>query len=225
MKYAYDLHIHSVLSPCADRLMTPNNIFNMANLKGLNIISVTDHNTLKQLSICETLSQSYDFLWIPGVEITVSEGFDVLCYFKTLKDALRFDQLLEQALPKIINPLDKYSEQTICDVHDDTIEIYPYLLINPIQWSLETLIEQLKPFDHILIYAHIDHNSKSGKAYIGTHPLDGIEYKNPLLKHRLNHFYNSDAHQIIDILEVTEHNKIELDELSMDAFFRYFHHD
>lgn len=47
MIYYYDLHIHSVLSPDADTLMTPNNIFNMANLKGLNIISVTDHNSFK----------------------------------------------------------------------------------------------------------------------------------------------------------------------------------
>ena len=33
MRYYYDLHIHSVLSPDADILMTPNNIFNMAYLK------------------------------------------------------------------------------------------------------------------------------------------------------------------------------------------------
>jgi PHP family Zn ribbon phosphoesterase len=35
MKYAVDLHIHSALSPCADKEMTPNNIVNMAKIKGL----------------------------------------------------------------------------------------------------------------------------------------------------------------------------------------------
>lgn len=30
MKCYYDLHIHSVLSPCADRLMTPNHMVLMA---------------------------------------------------------------------------------------------------------------------------------------------------------------------------------------------------
>ena len=34
MKIYYDLHIHSVLSPCADDLMTPNHIVLMAKLKG-----------------------------------------------------------------------------------------------------------------------------------------------------------------------------------------------
>jgi PHP family Zn ribbon phosphoesterase len=47
MKVFTDMHIHSALSPCADKSMTPNNIVNMALLKGLDIISVTDHNSPK----------------------------------------------------------------------------------------------------------------------------------------------------------------------------------
>ena len=47
MKIAYDLHIHTALSPCGDDDMTPNNIVNMALLKGLDVIAVTDHNTCR----------------------------------------------------------------------------------------------------------------------------------------------------------------------------------
>jgi hypothetical protein len=225
MTYAYDLHIHSVLSPCGDVLMTPNNIFNMATLKKLDIIAITDHNSLKQLKVCHELSQSYDLLFIPGVEITVKEDFDVLCYFKTIEDALAFDQLLEKALPKVMNQIEIYGEQYICDIDDDFIAEVPYLLINPIEWTLQELIETLKPFPHILIYAHLDKNSRSGKDYVKQYPLDGMELINPELKQAKNHLKNSDAHQIIDILENTQHNQIELDELTIDAFFRYFRHD
>lgn len=225
MKYPYDLHIHSILSPCGDVLMTPNNIFNMANLKGLKIISVTDHNSMKQLKTCEALSHSYDLLFIPGVEITVKEGFDVLCYFKTLEDALKVDLILEDALPKIMNQEEIYGQQWICDIHDDFIEQYPYLLINPVEIDLSTLIEILKPYPHILLYAHIDKSSRSGKAYVQSYPLDGIEFRDPTKKQAKNHVYNSDAHQIIDIFEVTDNNQLELDELSIDAFFRVFKHD
>ncbi|MCV2232781.1 PHP domain-containing protein [Paracholeplasma manati] len=225
MTYAYDLHIHSVLSPCGDVLMTPNNIFNMATLKGLDIIAITDHNSLKQLKVCHELSQSYDLLFIPGVEITVKEDFDVLCYFKHIDDALAFDLLLEQALPKIMNQPEQFGEQYICDIHDDFVAEAPYLLINPIEWTLQELIENLKAFPHILIYAHLDKKSRSGKDYVDRYTLDGIEFINPELKQAKNHFKNSDAHQIIDISERTEHNQIELDELTIEAFFRYFHHD
>jgi len=51
MKLAADLHIHSGLSPCADNDMTPNNIIQMAKLKGLDIISITDHNSTKNLKL------------------------------------------------------------------------------------------------------------------------------------------------------------------------------
>ena len=44
----YDLHIHSALSPCADNTMTINNILNMAYIKGLDLIALCDHNSLKQ---------------------------------------------------------------------------------------------------------------------------------------------------------------------------------
>lgn len=225
MKYAYDLHIHSVLSPCGDVLMTPNNIFNMANLKGLNIISITDHNSMKQLTVCETLSHSYDLLWIPGVEITVAENFDVLCYFKTIKDALIIDGLLEKYLPKIPNTPDLYGEQSLCDIDDNTIESFEYLLINPLNLSLNSLIELLAPYPHIMVYAHIDKPSRSGIAYLDQVPLDGIEYRNPKLKQTKTDLHSSDAHQITDILEVTDDNQIDLDELTIDAFFRYFGHD
>ena len=43
MKYYYDLHLHSCLSPCGDIDMTPNNIVNMAKLLGLDVIALTDH--------------------------------------------------------------------------------------------------------------------------------------------------------------------------------------
>ena len=44
---AYDLHIHSCLSPCGDKDMTPANIAGMAMLKGLKLLALTDHNTAR----------------------------------------------------------------------------------------------------------------------------------------------------------------------------------
>ena len=41
-----DPHIHTALSPCADEEMTPWSIVRMAQLEGLKVIAVTDHNTI-----------------------------------------------------------------------------------------------------------------------------------------------------------------------------------
>jgi 3',5'-nucleoside bisphosphate phosphatase len=98
-------------------------------------------------------------------------------------------------------------------------------LIQPIQWTLKELMAKLAPYPHILIYAHLDKKHRSGKDYVNQYPLDGKEFIDPSLKQDKTHVKNSDAHQIIDILEKTPYNQIELDELSIDAFFRYFSHD
>ena len=71
MKIYYDIHIHTVLSSCADVLMTPNNILNMSMLKGLDMIAICDHNTGKQFQAIDKIKDSYDFLVIYGMEMVV----------------------------------------------------------------------------------------------------------------------------------------------------------
>lgn len=223
MMYHYDLHIHSALSPCADCLMTPHNIFNMAMLKGLDIIAVTDHNSLKQIQICHEISKSYDMLFIPAVEITVQEGFDLLIYFKHIEEALQFDHIIEHRLPHQKNDPDYYGEQHIFNVYDDVIDMYPYLLIQPLQLSIYELNALLEPFDCIIVIAHIDRYITLINQYINDvhfHALETKDNHNPYLI--LN---NSDAHQLTDISESTTKNEINLSTLTIDAFFDYFKHE
>jgi len=232
MIYYYDLHIHTVLSPCADVLMTPNNIFNMANLKGLNIIAITDHNSAKQLAICHEISQSYDLLFIPGIEISLKEGFHVLCYFKTLEDALSFGVFLEEYIDKSPYDSNYYGEQHLTDINDEIIDVYPYLLSKNTNLNFESLINHLKKYEHILIYAHIDRASHSGINYIHNNPLSGVELtirdnEQFIAMHQLDHFKilrNSDAHQLTDLLERTKLNQIDLNQLNIESFFAFFNH-
>ena len=232
MIYYYDLHIHSVLSACADDLMTPNNIFNMANLKGLNIISVTDHNSLKQLLICHEISESYDMLFIPGVEVSVSEGYHILVYFKHIEDAVKFDHILEKHINKKTYDIQFFGEQQLVDIHDEMIDYYPYLLSPNLSISLEALKKELEQYEHLIFYAHVDRTKHSGLENIQHDALDGIELTMGCDDHFIDlhnlsgypKIYNSDAHQIVDILEKTEKNQIDLIELSIDEFFRYFNH-
>lgn len=232
MKFPYDLHIHSVLSPCADDLMTPNNIFNMANLKGLKVIAVTDHNSTKQLSICHELSESYDMLFVPGVEITLEDGVHVLCYFRRLEDAITFDHTLEACNKKRAYDPMVFGTQDITDIHDEIIDTVPYALTDPLSLSLLRLKEALKDIDHILVYAHVDRPSHSGLKYVKSCPLDAIEVTKGcndafLIEHEIDTFKilrNSDAHIITDISESKGNPMIDLEDLTIDAFFKEFHH-
>ena len=68
MRIAVDLHIHSALSPCADDDMTPNNIVNMAMLKKLDAISITDHNSCDNVEAVIKAAGS-KLMVVPGIEV------------------------------------------------------------------------------------------------------------------------------------------------------------
>lgn len=226
MKYPYDLHIHSVLSPCADCLMTPNNILNMAMLKGLKIVSVTDHNSMKQLPILMELAQSYDFLFVPGVEISTLENHHVLVYFKTLEAAMKFETILDTFRLPLQKP---YGAASITDDEDQITQTIANISSEPLNLTYEDLRKKLRPFQHLVILAHVDRPNTNFLTNIHQFASDGIELTNcdqlMIEKDGLSQFkilFNSDAHDLLAISEPKMHNTIELESLSIDAFFRYF---
>ncbi len=232
MKYYYDLHIHTILSPDGDILMTPNNILNMVQIKKLDIIAITDHNSLKQLPMMYEIAQSYDFLMILGVEVHVKEDFHVLCYFKNIEDAMTFDQIIEDIQVKQNHQVSEEKEQWVTNIEDVPVTYYPYDLLKPLDLSFDELIKVLSPFEHMMVYAHVDRQKYSGLSSHKQRPLDAIELssrakENWLIDHPINNqfiFYNSDAHQITDISERGTKNVIDLDELTIDALFKRVKH-
>ncbi len=228
MKF-YDLHMHSVLSPCGDYLMTPNNILNMAMLNKLDIIAVTDHNSMLQLQTIKELSESYDFLIVYGCEVQV-EGGHLLIYFINYDEAMRFQQYLDQTLLKESYDADKYGEQIVCNVFDETLYTVDYYLLGDMQVSFKQLLLDLNDYNCIKVAAHIDKHSYSllDKLTIElSNYIDGIEVVNennldeiykvyPHLKSKFV-FKNSDAHQLTDINE--DNNTIELKDLTTECLF------
>ena len=81
MKYFYDFHIHSCLSPCSDMEMTPHSIAGMSYINGLDIIAVADHNTARNIRAVSEAAQQYGVLVVPGIEAETAENIHVLCLF------------------------------------------------------------------------------------------------------------------------------------------------
>ena len=100
----YDFHIHSCLSPCAEDEMTPNNICQMALIKGLDIIAVTDHNSTKQLPAMAEAARELCIGMLFGAELESAEEVHVLALFRQLDQALYLEVLEEmrKAGPSLI---------------------------------------------------------------------------------------------------------------------------
>lgn len=210
----YDLHIHSALSPCGDDSMTINNIINMAMIKGLDLIAITDHNSLKQQFYLKELSQNKVQI-IFGVELQTREEIHVLGYFQEEKILSSMQEWIDQHLQVIPNKPEFFGNQFIFNQKDEVIDHEERLLLASLDTSLEETIEAIHHHHGIVILAHVLDKRFSIFENLGFIPADlkieGIEVKSDaqikIVKERTPYlkdipfFRNSDAHQLIDISE------------------------
>ncbi|AOY76840.1 PHP domain-containing protein [Clostridium formicaceticum] len=167
MMVAVDLHIHSGLSPCADNDMTPNNIIHMAQLKEIEAIAITDHNSTKNLESFMQVGEKNNMICIPGVEVTTKEEVHLIALFESLSAAKKFQDILDDTLPKVQNNTRLFGHQYIYDEDDNILEDYNTLLINALSLPLKETITEIRKLKGIPIPAHIDRNSFSILSNLG----------------------------------------------------------
>lgn len=215
MKAYVDLHIHSALSPCADNEMTPNNIVNMAYIKGLNIIAVTDHNSVENCEAVIKCAKKAGIEAIPGMELETSEEVHLVCLFKDLEKALAMQDIVYKALPDMDNREDIFGQQLIMDEEDNVKGSLKRMLITATSLSIEEVFRKVRLLGGVVIPAHVDRDSYSMISNLGGIPeelgikhleisrmceLDRFLDANPMLK-GYKFIRNSDAHTLGDILE------------------------
>lgn len=219
----YDLHIHSALSPCSEDEMTIHNIINMSLLKGLDVIAITDHNSMAQLDCFAKVAQGKIDILL-GVEIQSCEGIHVLGYFKQDTDITPIQKYLDEHLQVQLNQPDYYGRQLLLDENDEVIGVEKRLLISSLDVSVKEIIDQIHYFGGKAVLAHI-YRKYGYIACLGKLDLalnfDGLEiatemqdrfYREyPELKDCLV-LCNSDAHQLGMISE-PEH-ELSLQELA-----------
>ncbi len=231
--YFCDLHIHSCLSPCGDDEMTPANIVGMALLNGLNIIALTDHNTSKNCPAFFAQARLRGLIPVPGMELTTAEDIHVVCLFRELADAMKFDKFVEGRRPFFQNKTEIFGNQRIVDENDEVCGEEQNLLINASDITLEEAYSEVLSRGGVCYPAHIDRDSNGIIAALGTFPEDPAytayelrdadsleEYQNrfPILKN-LKRAVSSDAHYLWDIAEANFSIKLE-DEPYSSSFVR-----
>lgn len=226
IKCYYDLHIHSNLSPCADELMTIHNIINMSFLKGLDIIAVTDHNSAKNIKPLLEVSKNTELIVIPGIEVETYEGIHMLCYFEDLDYLIKFEKVIYDNLPNILNNENILGQQVLYNSLDEEIGIMERMLLNSTKIKIDDLVDLVHGLNGLIFAAHIDKEANSIVNVLGFIPpnlkIDGVEvaFKNINEIFNYNIIQNSDAHYIDKISE--RDNYLVLKEKSIKAFFNYF---
>ena len=204
----YDLHIHSCLSPCASDDMSPCNIAGMASIKGLSLISLTDHNSGRNLKAMDKAASEFGLIFIPGIEVTTVEEVHVLTYFKETNAAFEFGELLYNSLPDIANRPDIFGRQLIMDENDEAAGELSKLLLQATPFSLEEIVGLTRDAGGCAVPAHINRDSFSVFANLGFLPPDIFRAAEvsaglpcPALDSSVYILHSSDAHNLEDISE------------------------
>lgn len=222
--YAYDLHVHSCLSPCADDDMTPNNIAGMAALKGLQIVALTDHNSCKNCPAFFEACKQQGIIAVAGMELSTAEDVHIVCLFERLEDAMAFDEEIHGHLMNIENRPEIFGNQLILDGDDNTVGTESKLLISATDLWMGDAVELARKYGAHVHPAHVDREANGIISVLGDIPSDygfdclefnelssveEIKRKYPVAKDAL-HVVSSDAHYLWDINEAD--NFIELDD-------------
>lgn len=238
MKFYYDLHIHSTLSPCGDDDNTPNNIVGMASLCGLNVLALTDHNSAKNCPAFFEAAKKYSIIPIAGMELTTTEDIHVVCLFEELSGALEFDSYVNNHRCKIKNRPEIFGRQLVLDEMDEPIYEVEDLLINASDISCDKVIETVKSFGGICYPAHIDREANGIISILGTLPDCGFEFYEIHDGNKITQYsdqyaipkdrfiVSSDAHRLTDLRDAENYLELDCDptdEMSVRrALFDYF---
>ena len=228
MIYRADLHIHSVLSPCADLEMSPINIINKAKERKLDIIGLTDHNSTKQCKITSEIGKKNGIFVLCGAEITTKEEVHCLTFFENNERLLDFQQYIETHLPKIKNDIKRFGYQLIVDEEENIIAEEEILLSSALNISIDELANKVHELNGLIIPAHVNRPKFSLISQLGFIPPDIKADAFEITKHitkveflkqyaYLNTFtilQNSDSHFINSIGEIT--SQFEMEEVSFD---------
>ena len=226
-QYAFDLHLHSCLSPCGGEDNTPANLAGMCALAGVEIAALTDHNTTGNCAAFCRAAEHYGLLALPGMELTCAEEAHVVCLFPNLEAAEAFGALVREKLPPIRNNPAVFGPQVYMDEEERILGEETAFLAGASSIGIYEAAALAASFSGVAYPAHIDRPSFSLLANLGLwDPAMGFSvaevskncppdlFDRPDLK-GITHFDGSDAHYLDQIMDA--HQYMCLPERSPDA--------
>lgn len=234
--YKADLHIHSYgpgngSFDVTDVSNTPQAIVDTAIEKGLNVISITDHNQYLNSQIAVQYAKGKDILVIPGIEVSTTQGH-LLLYFETIDKLQRFyvgltfnhdNSICNQGIVECLNLAEKL----------DGIGVLAHITLDS---GFEKVINRFGPhMEQIFMCKNLLglEITNKNEAHLYTDEDDNTEHKKLLslwrdsLDNKLHRDFaklmSSDSHELIRLGNNAEGNN-RLTRLKMPTLtFRSFH--
>lgn len=210
--FVADLHIHSVLSPCAQREMLPQCIILEALEKKINIIALCDHNACDNVEITVALGNRFGVWVVPAIEVETREEIHLLCYFPTISHLHNFNGFISRSLLPMPLREEIWGEEWIVGEEGEVLAKKDCLLVYPTSLSLEEVIALAGSCGGVVVPAHVDRKHYSIISQLGFIPPNlgihivevsqGVQWNEVIGRlglHRFRVLCSSDAHALNEI--------------------------
>ena len=182
--YRAELHVHTVLSPCAGVEMIPPLIIRQAERLGIDLIAITDHNASANVAAVIAAAQDSPVQVLPGMELQTLEEVHMLCLFDSLLASNAFQIEVDQRLPETLNNPEYFGEQFVVDDTGEFIRREDRLLLSSANLPLEKAVRLVHAYGGLAIPAHIDRRAYGLIANLGLIPtnseFDALEISSQL---------------------------------------------
>ncbi len=165
-----DLHIHSTLSPCGSLEMSPAAIVGRALELGLDLIAVTDHNSVENGFYAAALGRKKGLRVLFGMEAQTREDVHILCLFEEQAQVERFYGEVYPHLPEVGNNPDFFGDQAVVDEQENVIRFEGKLLMNALDLPIAELAERVRRRGGYLIPSHVESNQFGLLPVLGAVP-------------------------------------------------------
>lgn len=165
--YRAELHVHTVLSPCAGVEMIPPVIVAESLKRGINLIAITDHNSTANVGAVIEAAQGSGLTVLPGMELQTREEVHVLCLFDGVDQAEAWQRHVDSCYPNLLNDEEKIGEQYVVDSTGNFIRKEPRMLIANVDISLEEAVDGVNSLGGLVIPAHVERRAYGLLAVLG----------------------------------------------------------
>lgn len=165
-----DLHIHTILSACAEAEMLPELIVKRAQELGLHIIAIADHNSAENVAAVLAAAQGTGMTVFPGMEVQTREEVHLLCLFDTLEQVVLWQKAVYAHLPPLKNKEDVFGVQMVLDATGEVAGYNDRLLLTSTFFSVEEVVQRIRDLEGLCIPAHVDRTAFSIIANLGFIP-------------------------------------------------------
>ncbi len=170
--FVAELHVHTVLSPCAEVEMIPPLIVEQALARGINLLAITDHNACTNVAAVQQAAAGSGVAVLPGMEAQTREEVHVLCLFDELAQALAWEAEFRAAMPPLKNDAEHFGEQFVVDATGDFIRRETQLLLTSARLSLDETCARVHQLGGLVIPAHVDRPAFGLLTNLGVVPSD-----------------------------------------------------